>query len=77
MRKGGVFAGFYGNIFTLCLESRLQYPRFSAWSTGSVLYSYIIILSARWLVRLVAGVWVPIIGWLRGVWVWATVGDKG
>ena len=23
------------------------------------------------------GVWVPIIGWLRGVWVSGTVGDKG
>ena len=37
----------------------------------------LIILSARWLVRLVVGDWVPIIGWLRGVWVSATVGDKG
>ena len=25
---------------TLCLESRHRYPRFSAWSTGNVLYSY-------------------------------------
>ena len=45
--------------------------------SGAGTYSYIIILSARLLVRLIAGVWVPIIGWLRGVWVWATVGDKG
>ena len=61
----------------LCLEYQHQHPR-----TGNVLYiaidpSPIVNTECKMASEASSGIWVSVIDWLQGVWVSATVDDKG